>query len=74
MDWLASARRVPHERDGSRLLFRRSDLDSWVAVATLAFAGFARSLPLAITLRTITGLAFAGVYPVGMKLMTSWFR
>jgi excisionase family DNA binding protein len=28
---LVSARRVPHERDGSRLLFRRSDLDSWVS-------------------------------------------
>jgi len=28
---LASARRIPHERDGSRLLFRRSDLDAWVA-------------------------------------------
>ena len=28
---LASARRIPHERDGSRLLFRRSDLDAWLA-------------------------------------------
>ena len=28
---LVSARRVPHERDGSRLLFRRSDLDAWVS-------------------------------------------
>jgi excisionase family DNA binding protein len=27
---LVSARRIPHERDGSRLLFRRSDLDQWV--------------------------------------------
>jgi excisionase family DNA binding protein len=27
---LVSARRIPHERDGSRLLFRRSDLDAWV--------------------------------------------
>jgi excisionase family DNA binding protein len=28
---LVSARRIPHERDGSRLLFRRSELDDWVA-------------------------------------------
>jgi excisionase family DNA binding protein len=27
---LVSARRIPHERDGSRLLFRRSALDGWV--------------------------------------------
>jgi excisionase family DNA binding protein len=27
---LVSARRIPHQRDGSRLLFRRSDLDAWV--------------------------------------------
>ena len=27
---LVSARRIPHERDGSRLLFRRSVLDAWV--------------------------------------------
>jgi excisionase family DNA binding protein len=28
---LVSARRIPHERDGSRLLFRRADLDEWVS-------------------------------------------
>ena len=27
---LISARRIPHERDGTRLLFRRSALDEWV--------------------------------------------
>ncbi len=27
---LVSARRIPHEKDGSRLLFRRSDLDAWL--------------------------------------------
>jgi excisionase family DNA binding protein len=27
---LVSGDRIPHERDGSRLLFRRSDLDAWV--------------------------------------------
>ncbi|MGH2741824.1 MAG: helix-turn-helix domain-containing protein [Thermoleophilaceae bacterium] len=28
---LVSARRIPHRKDGSRLLFRRSDLDAWLA-------------------------------------------
>lgn len=27
---LTSARRIPFEKDGSRLLFRRSELDAWV--------------------------------------------
>jgi len=27
---LTSAKRVPHHHDGSRLLFRRSELDTWV--------------------------------------------
>jgi excisionase family DNA binding protein len=27
---LVSARRIPHHRDGSRLLFRRSEVDAWV--------------------------------------------
>src|SRR5262245_60194026 len=27
---LVSADRIPHERDGSRLLFRRSELDAWL--------------------------------------------
>ena len=27
---LASAKRIPVERDGSRLLFRRDELDRWV--------------------------------------------
>ena len=28
---LVSARRIPHRKDGSRLLFRRSELDAWLA-------------------------------------------
>ena len=28
---LVSGRRIPHERDGTRLLFRRSELDAWVS-------------------------------------------
>jgi len=27
---LVSARRMPHHKDGSRLLFRREELDKWV--------------------------------------------
>lgn len=27
---LVSSRRIPHHRDGSRLLFRREELDEWV--------------------------------------------
>jgi excisionase family DNA binding protein len=27
---LVSARRIPHHKDGSRLLFRREELDKWV--------------------------------------------
>ncbi len=27
---LASARRIPHRKDGSRLLFRASELDAWL--------------------------------------------
>jgi excisionase family DNA binding protein len=27
---LVSARRIPHYKDGSRLLFRREELDEWV--------------------------------------------
>lgn len=27
---LVSAKRIPHHRDGSRLLFRRAELDEWV--------------------------------------------
>jgi excisionase family DNA binding protein len=28
---LVSQRRIPHERDGSRLLFKRADLDRWLS-------------------------------------------
>ncbi len=27
---LTSARRIPHEKDGSRVVFKRSELDAWV--------------------------------------------
>lgn len=44
------------------------------AAATAAIAAFATSVTLAIGLRFITGVALAGVYPPGMKIMAGWFR
>ena len=38
------------------------------------FAWFSNGLPSAILLRFLTGVALAGIYPVGMKLVPSWFR
>ena len=42
------------------------------AACTAAMALLAHDLCAAIALRFITGVALAGVYPVGMKLMASW--
>lgn len=44
------------------------------AAATVAIAAFADGLALALPLRFLTGMALAGVYPPGMKLMAGWFR
>lgn len=44
------------------------------AAATVAIAAFADGLALALALRFLTGMALAGVYPPGMKLMAGWFR
>jgi MFS family permease len=43
------------------------------AVATAAVAVVASGLMTAVPLRFATGVALAGVYPPGLKLMTSWF-
>jgi MFS family permease len=43
------------------------------AASTAAIAAAVDSLAPAVVLRFVTGAALAGVYPVGMKLMTSWF-
>jgi MFS family permease len=42
------------------------------AACTAMLACFAHGLSTAIPLRFLTGVALAGVYPVGMKLMASW--
>ncbi|MFD1564617.1 MFS transporter [Haloarchaeobius amylolyticus] len=43
------------------------------AAATALIAGFVDSGLPAIALRFLTGVALAGVYPTGMKMMASWF-
>ena len=43
------------------------------AASTAAIAVFVDGLGWAVALRLLTGICLAGVYPVGMKLMTSWF-
>lgn len=44
------------------------------AAATAAFALWSHGLATALPLRFATGFALAGVYPVGMRLMASWFE
>ena len=43
------------------------------AAATGLIAAVVDGVPGALVLRFVTGVALAGVYPVGLKLMTSWF-
>ncbi|WP_049906765.1 MFS transporter [Halorubrum tebenquichense] len=43
------------------------------AAATGAIAAFVSSALPAIVLRFVTGVALAGVYPTGMKMMAGWF-
>lgn len=44
------------------------------AGCTAAIAAFADGPAVAIPLRFLTGMALAGVYPPGMKIMAGWFR
>jgi MFS family permease len=44
------------------------------AVFNGAFAALAGGLPAATVLRFLTGLTLAGVYPVGMKIVATWFE
>jgi MFS family permease len=44
------------------------------AVANGALALWVDSLPQALVLRFITGVAMAGAYPPAMKIMATWFR
>lgn len=42
------------------------------ALANAAFAWFGDDMSAGLGLRFLTGLALAGVYPIGMKLVVSW--
>jgi MFS family permease len=44
------------------------------AAANLGFAFLASDPVSAMPFRAVTGLALAGVYPVGLKLLAGWFR
>jgi MFS family permease len=44
------------------------------AVATVVIAISVESFIPAVILRFVTGMALAGVYPTGMKIMAGWFR
>jgi len=39
-----------------------------------AFAFLSQGIPAALLFRALTGVTLAGIYPVGMKLVASWFR
>ena len=56
----------------TRYLFTFSALAG--AVCNALFALVARGPALGLTLRFLTGVCLAGVYPPGMKLMATWFR
>lgn len=42
------------------------------ALCTVLIPLFVNSLPVALILRLLTGMFLAGVYPVGMKVITTW--
>jgi MFS family permease len=44
------------------------------AAFNAAFAFLAEGINTALVCRALTGLTLAGIYPVGMKLVASWFR
>jgi MFS family permease len=56
----------------ARLLFAAGAL--LAAAANAGFAFIATDLVSAVPFRLATGLALAGVYPIGLKLLAGWFR
>lgn len=44
------------------------------AGATVVIAAVVKSFVPAVTLRLVTGMALAGVYPPGMKMISGWFK
>lgn len=63
----AAADRVP-----ARLLFAGGA--ALAAAANLGFAFVAVDAASALPFRALTGVALAGVYPVGLRLVVGWFR
>jgi MFS family permease len=52
---------------------RLISISSFLAAgSTVLIPLFAKGLPLALLLRVLTGIFLAGVYPVGMKIITTW--
>ncbi len=60
------------DRVPARRLFAASAL--LAALATASIPLLATGLTLALSLRFLTGLFLAGVYPVGMKIMATWTK
>ncbi len=44
------------------------------AITNAAFGAYAQDIQTGITLRFLTGMFLAGVYPPGMKIMATWFQ
>ena len=67
---IVSAFFVLADRIDPRSLFALSSLIA--AAANLAILLFEPSSPLVILCRFMTGICMAGIYPIGMKLATTW--
>ena len=61
---------LPDRVDASRLVAASAVL---AAVATSAMADLATGLGSGVVFRFVTGVALAGVYPVGLKIASSWY-
>lgn len=60
------------DRFSARWVFFAS---AWAGAAcNLGFAWLSTDLATALPLRFLTGVTLAGVYPVGMKVIASWYR
>ena len=67
---IVSAAFVLADRIDPRSLFALSSLIA--AAANLAILLFEPSSPLVVLCRFLTGICMAGIYPIGMKLATTW--
>ncbi|MBN8489651.1 MAG: hypothetical protein J0M20_18210, partial [Burkholderiales bacterium] len=65
---------VPKAVDAKGVLYltQRHGAGRWRALSRYAFALFAASLEQALVCRFCVGLALAGIYPLGMKLVVGW--